>query len=67
METSEYIALIAVIISFVSLYRTRKQNEIINRFNEISSKLAEMQLSNLGREEQERNSAILTAYFLQRL
>ncbi len=63
MDTGEYVALIAVIISFVSLYRTRKQKEIENRFNQLSSKIAEIQLQKLEKEKKENNSADMTAYF----
>jgi hypothetical protein len=63
MGASEYIALLAVVISFVSLYRTRKQTEIENKFNELSSRIAEIQLRRLEEEEQKKKSADVHAYF----
>jgi hypothetical protein len=62
-DVGDGVALIAVVISFMSLYRTRKQHEIENKYNEMSSKLAELQVRILEREETERNSAIVAAYF----
>ena len=63
MEISDGVAIIAVIIAAVSLYRTRKRNELENKYNETSSKLAELQLLILEQEEKNKNNADITAYF----
>lgn len=63
LSISDGIAVVAVIVAFVSLYRTRKQVEFENKLNETASKLTHLQLEILQREEDEKNSADITAYF----
>ncbi len=62
-EIIDLVSIVAVAISVVSLYRTRKQNELINKYNETSSKLAEFQLRLLEEEHREENTADISAYF----
>ena len=63
MSIGDGLALIAVVIAFVSLYRTRKQTEMENKLNENASKLSELQLTILERQEKENSSADVSAYF----
>lgn len=63
MDIGDGISLIAVLIAFVSLYRTRKQNDIENKLNEASLKLTQLQLKTLEMEEVINNSADIGAYF----
>ncbi|WP_158303840.1 hypothetical protein [Saccharophagus degradans] len=63
MNISDGFSLLAVIIAFVSLYRTRKQNEFENALNLANSKLAQLQLEILEREEKKNSSADVGAYF----
>lgn len=63
LSISDGIALVAVIVAFLSLYRTRKQTEFENKLNETASKLTQLQLEILKREEEEKSSADIGAYF----
>lgn len=63
LSISDGIAVVAVIVAFVSLYRTRKQVELESKLNETASKLTQLQLEILQREEEERSSADIAAYF----
>ncbi|MCR6652723.1 MAG: hypothetical protein NVV73_15145 [Cellvibrionaceae bacterium] len=63
MSIGDGIAFLALIIAFVSLYRTRKQTELENQMNVAISKLNELQLKALEREEDAKQSADIGAYF----
>lgn len=62
-EISDFVSITAVIIAATSLYRTRKQTELENKYNETSSKLAEFQLRLLEEEHRQENTADISAYF----
>jgi len=52
---TEFIALVAIIISFVSLYRTRKSEEDRQKLQHIETKLAEKELSRIVEAEEREN------------
>lgn len=63
MSIGDAISLVALIIAFVSLYRSRKQGEMEKRMNELTVKLQEIQLGSLLKEEELKNSADIFVYY----
>lgn len=62
-EISDIVSIVALVIAATSLYRTRKQTELENKYNETSSKLAEFQLRLVEEEHRQENTADISAYF----
>lgn len=63
MTLGDGASLIAAVIAFVALYRTRKKAEVERKYNDIASKLALLQIELLEREREAQSAVRLIAYF----